>query len=70
MNRSHKRHPRTHLPDANMVSLPILLSTTIPSNASGIRSLERGLLTNHHPTKGSFHVGNPEGIHQLAESLQ
>ncbi|KAL4945560.1 hypothetical protein BDV06DRAFT_209411 [Aspergillus oleicola] len=32
MNRSHKRHPQTHLPDANMLS---------------------------------FHVGNPEGIHQL-----
>jgi catalase len=33
MNRSHKRHPRTHLPDANMF--------------------------------WDFHVGNPEGIHQL-----
>ncbi|KAJ5974780.1 hypothetical protein N7481_001365 [Penicillium waksmanii] len=33
MNRSHKRHPQTHLPDANMF--------------------------------WDFHVGNPEGIHQL-----
>ncbi|KAJ5927723.1 Catalase mono-functional heme-containing [Penicillium verhagenii] len=33
MNRSHKRHPRTHLPDVNMF--------------------------------WDFHVGNPEGIHQL-----
>jgi catalase len=33
MNRSHKRHPRSHLPDANMF--------------------------------WDFHVGNPEGIHQL-----
>ena len=24
MNRSHKRHPQTHLPDANMVSHPAL----------------------------------------------
>ncbi|OQE31952.1 hypothetical protein PENSTE_c001G02881 [Penicillium steckii] len=33
MNRSHKRHPQSHLPDANMF--------------------------------WDFHVGNPEGIHQL-----
>ncbi|KAJ5674236.1 Catalase mono-functional heme-containing [Penicillium macrosclerotiorum] len=33
MNRSHKRHPQTHLPDANMF--------------------------------WDFHVGNPEGIHEL-----
>ncbi|KAJ5432803.1 Catalasemono-functionalheme-containing [Penicillium daleae] len=33
MNRSHKRHPQTHLPDPNMF--------------------------------WDFHVGNPEGIHQL-----
>ncbi|KAJ5986651.1 Catalase mono-functional heme-containing [Penicillium sp. IBT 35674x] len=33
MNRSHKRHPKSHLPDANMF--------------------------------WDFHVGNPEGIHQL-----
>ncbi|OQD98356.1 hypothetical protein PENSOL_c009G10744 [Penicillium solitum] len=33
MNRSHKRHPQTHLPDASMF--------------------------------WDFHVGNPEGIHQL-----
>ncbi|KAJ5610827.1 Catalase mono-functional heme-containing [Penicillium lagena] len=33
MNRSHKRHPRTHLPDPNMF--------------------------------WDFHVGNPEGIHEL-----
>ncbi|KAJ5962474.1 hypothetical protein N7501_007415 [Penicillium viridicatum] len=37
MNRSHKRHPQSHLPDASMV--PSVLSR--------------------------FHVGNPEGIHQL-----
>ncbi|KAJ5347896.1 uncharacterized protein N7506_001149 [Penicillium brevicompactum] len=36
MNRSHKRHPQTHLPDVNMLL-----------------------------TKYSYHVGNPEGIHQL-----
>ncbi|KAL4804253.1 catalase-like domain-containing protein [Aspergillus unguis] len=37
MNRSHKRHPQTHLPDDNMASTQFW----------------------------DFHVGNPEGIHQL-----
>ncbi|KAJ5337322.1 uncharacterized protein N7506_005344 [Penicillium brevicompactum] len=41
MNRSHKRHPRSHLPDPNMAS-------------------------RQFPTRNDyFHVGNPEGIHQL-----
>ncbi|CAI7612229.1 unnamed protein product [Penicillium manginii] len=49
MNRSHKRHPQTHLPDANMFW----------------EYVHDILFTSSTLTYYSFHVGNPEGIHQL-----
>jgi len=72
MNRSHKRHPQTHLPDPNMVRSFIYCvflisdsnfncsfgSTYIPYFPYFHKNL-------HYLTNASFHVGNPEGIHQL-----
>ncbi|KAJ5666997.1 hypothetical protein N7507_002861 [Penicillium longicatenatum] len=52
MNRSHRRHPQSHLPDANMVSPPDFLASDTKSNLNRISG-------------SNFHVGNPEGIHQL-----
>ncbi|BAE57564.1 unnamed protein product [Aspergillus oryzae RIB40] len=57
LNRSHKRHPTTHLPDANMVS-----------NARGCFSASVQLVQAYNNScinTLSFHVGNPEGIHEL-----
>ncbi|KAJ5104757.1 hypothetical protein NUU61_002104, partial [Penicillium alfredii] len=51
LNRSHKRHPQTHLPDANMVSL----------------YLDKSFMSKSTYTLQfwDFHVGNPEGMHEL-----
>ncbi|KAB8079413.1 catalase-like domain-containing protein [Aspergillus leporis] len=46
LNRSHKRHPTTHLPDANMCSPAATILAPVFNFFS-------------------FHVGNPEGIHEL-----
>lgn len=71
MNRSHKRHPQSHLPDANMVSHPnsdqhleILIGAVV-LGVSDFLPLALQYSRDQNLTGYSFHVGNPEGIHQL-----
>lgn len=68
MNRSHKRHPQTHLPDPNMVMLFTFPSTKTDSKfnrSSGSMHVSYNHNYVQYLTSASFHVGNPEGIHQL-----
>lgn len=74
MNRSHKRHPQTHLPDPNMASKSIQKAEPEKHHIANIRLVLGVSDTLHIPgntswykqlTWISFHVGNPEGFHEL-----
>ncbi|EED19796.1 catalase, putative [Talaromyces stipitatus ATCC 10500] len=63
LNRSHKRHPRTHRPDANMVRQRLKTWDQRGADEFFSSGTNRTLYT--HIPLFSFHVGNPEGIHEL-----
>lgn len=68
MNRSHKRHPKSHLPDPNMVSArkgKVYFELLITYLVLGVRTQFKGSIFGITKTNSSFHVGNPEGIHEL-----
>lgn len=66
MNRSHKRHPQTHLPDVNMVSdLDYVHDVCKTDFMYSSGSMYLLFFSYHIANSFSFHVGNPEGIHEL-----
>lgn len=73
LNRSHKRNPRTHRPDANMVSRPsemLLVSHGAHADSSIVLGVCRNAswwVTWYYADLNSFHNSSPEGFHQIIQ---